>query len=278
MVIRNVRISDALDDYKGFFDHAWAKEFIDRQRLSSQDLYDAAFDLAFAWKGTSHTFRMPWLMVEALATFQDGINRDHQPLVFDICNDMADGFLEKIGKGLSGPKKGHIRTEIRRMGRRLDKARKSPLPPTDKRQMWDMLFSTDEFRISLSATQALCYGNLYFHFEAFLIRCMKVVTNESSIRVNDRKFAQAVANVLGEKVRGTCWDDEYVNVARMTRAALVHNGGRLTDTLARLEHPFEVLDDHIQIMAHHTVELFEELKPRANVIVDAAQARIDSAT
>jgi len=274
MVQRNVRVSDALEDYKSFFDHLWSKKFVNKQRASSQELYDAAFDLALAWKCTSNTFRMPWLMVEALASFQDGVNREREPLVVGICNDMTNGFLEKVGKGLSGSKKGQIRTEIRRMGRRLEKARSSPLPPADKGQMWDLLFATDEFRSGLVATQSLSYGSLYFHYEAFLIRCMKAVNREASVRVTDRGFAKKLGEVLGADVRETCWDHAEVNKARVTRDALVHAGGRVTANLAKLQHGFEILDEHVQIMAHHTVELFKQLKQRADRILDAAQTRI----
>ena len=166
--------------------------FVDRQRFPSDRLYEAAFDLAFAWKGTSHTFRMPWLMVAVLASFQNGMTKDRDPLVFGICDEMADGFLKAIGDGLSGPKKGQIRTEIRRMGRRLEKARSVPPRVADKGQMWEELFNADEFRVGLTATQALCYGNLYFQYEAFLIRCMKAITNERSIRVTEKGFKQRV--------------------------------------------------------------------------------------
>ena len=64
-----------------------------------------------------------------------------------------------------------------------------------------------------------------------------------------------------------------IEIARLVRHALVHNGGRLTPPLKGRKHALMVEADEIQIMAPDTTELFGHLKLAASRLAGRAVER-----
>ena len=66
-------------------------------------------------------------------------------------------------------------------------------------------------------------------------------------------FQREIAAEFGDAVRDQCWDDADINLARVTRHALAHNGCRTTDefreALKAAKHALVIEGDEIQIMA-----------------------------
>ena len=75
---------------------------------------------------------------------------------------------------------------------------------------------------------------------------------------------------FGIPARDACWSAAAVNVARLARHAIVHNGGRETSDLARTPHSLTVTDGYLQIMAPDTAALYGELKARVGQLVTTA--------
>ncbi len=74
-VIVNRMIERNLEQYDGFFDHAWATEFTDGIH---PHLSDAANNLCLVWKEASNTHRLPWLMVHQMKSFAEGFMSGHK--------------------------------------------------------------------------------------------------------------------------------------------------------------------------------------------------------
>jgi hypothetical protein len=75
-------------------------------------------------------------------------------------------------------------------------------------------------------------------------------------------FSQDFRDQFSATLRDSCWSDPKINVARLTRHALVHNGGRLTSDLKKLNHGLKLHGEDIQIFPAFTKSLYELLKDR----------------
>jgi hypothetical protein len=141
--------------------------------------------------------------------------------------------------------------------------------------MWQSFLGNSEFRFALVGSQRLCYGAIYYAYEDFLARCVGLARKEPEYRMPRRpQFQKDFTAAFDATVCDQCWDHPVVNLARVTRHALVHNGCRVTDefkeAVKAAKYLFVVEDDEIQIMAPDTSTLFRLLKDRAALVISAA--------
>ena len=141
--------------------------------------------------------------------------------------------------------------------------------------MWQEMLQNSEFRFALIGSQRSCYGAVYYAYEDFLTRCIGLTKGETDYRLFRRKdFQREITAEFGSAVCDQCWDNAAVNLARVTRHAVVHNGCRVTDEFKEAvkvaKYPFVVEGDEIQIMAPDTSSLFRLLKDRATLLISAA--------
>jgi hypothetical protein len=64
--------------------------------------------------------------------------------------------------------------------------------------------------------------------------------------------------------------DPQINLARLTRNALAHNGGRMTEELQNEEHTFVIEGDEIQINSDHTTSLYRHLASKVMKVAEHA--------
>lgn len=91
--------------------------------------------------------------------------------------------------------------------------------------------------------------------------------NQPRRRHYDWQFAR-----LRDDLLKRCWLDGPVAIARRTRHALSHAGGRETEELKnyRPEHRFEILGGELQVKASDTRQLFDQLKGRVYALAEKA--------
>jgi hypothetical protein len=144
--------------------------------------------------------------------------------------------------------------------------------------MWQNMLQNKEFQFALVGSQRLCYGAVYYAYEDFLTRCVGLAKRNTDFRLFRRgDFQREITAEFGTAICDQCWDDVDINLARVTRHALVHNGCRVNKefnealkAVKAVKERLEVSDDEIQIMAPDTSRLFRLLKDRATQLITAA--------
>ena len=117
----------------------------------------------------------------------------------------------------------------------------SQIPPEviNIEEIWKNFLGNSESRFFIIGSQRMCYGALYFGYEDFLTRCIGLAKNNSNYRMpNRKKFEEDFTQVFNKDLCVICYNDPQINIARITRHALVHNGCKITKELKDIEHPF----------------------------------------
>ena len=259
---KNIRVDDDLDEYKGFFDHHWSDDFLETVRPTK--LCPVGFDLLASWKGTSEARRFPWLMINAVGAAVEGSLQFATPLSSQILNELLDRIttgLERNHLSLSGDDREALCTEIRSIEAEISHRVKTKPVRLDPRELWTHFLQSQGISLSLLMSEVNAYAAVYFAYENYLIRSVKVCTAVKSIWT--RGLPKRLNELLGEKVAETCWSAKKIDLARLIRHSIVHNGRKLTDDLEKYRRELTLEDDEIVIMAHHTTELYTLLKERA---------------
>jgi hypothetical protein len=269
-VIGNVRIDDRLESYKTFFDHDWSRRISDL--ASGTALEKAVWTLAISWKGAANTHAMPGLMMHSMYNlWQSFVNGDHA-FAPALVTALADRLPAEMGSSLSNMRRKQLSSVIRHIAEQVKDATTNAASAFDLKTLWSDFLSPDiqEFHLSLWGSQRLCYGAVYHAYENFIRQCVGIARKEPDYQA---LFAQLVRDgkaAFGETVTAYCLEDQVVTAARLTRNALAHNGGRMTDRLRRIPHDLVVENEEIQIMPPHTRKLFDELKQRALTLTERA--------
>jgi hypothetical protein len=110
----------------------------------------------------------------------------------------------------------------------------------------------------------------------FLIRNYKLVSGNPDYRkpFDDKKFREDFSKLYDDSLFEQCWADSAVEIARLVRHALAHNGGRLTNHLRGKKHGLTLIGEDIQILPHDTRALFDLLKTRATSLAQRTQAKL----
>jgi len=110
------------------------------------------------------------------------------------------------------------------------------------------------------------YSSVYFAYENFLIRSVKVVTGLASLRTPELRGK--LQKLVGNDIASQCWVNHSVEKARLIRHAIVHNGRKITRELEGYRAELVLENDEIVIMASQTTELYNLLKERVFIISD----------
>jgi hypothetical protein len=85
-----------------------------------------------------------------------------------------------------------------------------------------------------------------------------------------KKFPGEFAREFGQSVCNDCWSDPQIQILRLARNAIVHEGGRETDTLKQAGHKILIYQDHLQVFPHDLKAAFRLVEQCADKIVAAA--------
>jgi hypothetical protein len=258
---RNIVIDPHLDSYRTFFDHGWARQMMELAEGSVLD--GPVFDLCVAWRGAANTHYLPWLMMESMKSFAEGLSLTHEPLGAKLLAAMKLRLSAEMGDSLRLMQRQQLDQAIQRIGTEVQAALEKERVEFDTEFMWQRYLDNSEFQFSLWGSQRLCYGAVYYAYEDFLLRTYKLAMGQAAYQIRRDDFSKDFGTAFGVSLRDYCWSDPAVHVARLTRHALVHNGGRVTDKLSRQKHNLRVEGGELQIMPSDTKALFDLLKDRA---------------
>jgi len=258
-----------MESYERFFDCAWAKTFF--ELVDGTKLKQPAFDLCLSWRGASNTYVLPWLLATMVQnTLQEKIQQK---------DPHAKKYITLVkNKILSEMRILFQRDQRKDLQRVLEKLYKKSLavsiavkqiPVFQPNETWQAFLKNSEFQFALLGSQRMCFGAVYYAYEDYLRQCVGLARGEANYRMS-RKFAEHLTSSFSKSICDLCWSNPKVNIARITRNVLVHNGCRETQELRNAKHPFQVLNGEIQIMAEHTRLLFHALKERVTALTTDA--------
>lgn len=270
--MKNIIVEMRIEPYKTFFDHKWSDAVLEKAKGST--IYPLVFDLMVAWRGCANTHCLPWIMVHSLKTFGEEFVKNRKPPSLKLLDALSDRVEYELGHNMNLTTKKKHRQVVTQLAQSMrDEFEQNP-ETIDVQEVWDQYFTEDEFRMSLWGSQRLAYGGVYYAYEDAVIRCYKAVKKITDYRIRDNEFKKDFTAAYNRELLEYCWIDDKVQVARIIRHALVHNGGRVTKDLANRTHDIEVLNGELQIMPTDTKELFDHLKHRATRLVEETLTRV----
>jgi hypothetical protein len=217
--VTSIRYDDNFENYIGFFDHNWAREF--EPLTKGTNLNEIALRLLIEWKSISCGRRWPWMMMHGI----------------------KDGIEAALNYG-------------------------SPVKFTyDLQSIWRNYLSEREFLMGLWMSEITSYCAVYFAYEVFIVRSLKVASGSERLRTH--QVYERIVQLLGSSIANSCWQDSDVELARLIRHAAVHNGRQITSALEKYRQKLVLQNDEIVIFARDTNQLFELLKTRVQVFTKA---------
>jgi hypothetical protein len=271
---RTTFIESRLDAYEAFFEPEWKWAFM--QVIRDTKLQEVGFDLVRNWEAASNARALPWVMIKCLEVAERRKVEEFEPLEtrkIRILRDRLVARMEAKGEKMRPMFRQKLQEAVNELDSEaseiLEKVRQSTCQSLP--DLWDVLTKAESFHSSLWNSERTCYGSIYYSYEWFLRECVRIKRGEPDYRMGRADdFKQDFKEAFGQSLTDLCWTDQQVNVARLTRHALVHNGGRITAQLQRQPHPFRIEGEELQFAASHTTALYHLLKKRAYRLTEEA--------
>ena|GEM_PF-2599970 len=285
-IIARPLIDQHLDSYKGFFDHEWSRRIFEAVRTSS--LEDPVWELMLAWRSANGVHLLPWLMVESLRKFATGEIEGSLQYRASYAEEVIKGVVNKIAEAMHYSLTQEQRSNLKRVVTKIEKEAAGTIKTAkeqvafDVERYWASLLPLSEFQFSILGTQRTNYGSLFFAYEDFLANVIR--TKEPTYSSKKKPIKETFAVHFGESLTDFCWNHDEVNLARLVRNALAHNGSRFGRDLEKYKarfvdathmdkallrgDRFNLVDGIIQITPDNTAYLFSVLKERVTQIVE----------
>lgn len=269
-IIQQIRIDDRLDSYQTFFDHPWARQL--SALVSGTKLEEPAWSLCVAWKSAANSHALPWMMMQSMKSFADGLLGAYEPFGLKVISALAQRIPAEMGTSLSNMRRKQLVDVIRRIRNDVYSANQANEERFDVEQAWQSFLDPNliELHLSIWGSQRICYGALFHAYEDYVRHCVSVARSDPNYRTFFKQLIRDAVALVGQTIADYCLNDRPVQIARLVRNALAHNGGKITDELRGLPHGLAVEDDAVQIMAPDTKQLFDQLKVRAYGLAEVA--------
>ncbi|MBT6494529.1 MAG: hypothetical protein HOL01_08245 [Planctomycetaceae bacterium] len=268
---KNQMIDNRLESYRSFFDRDWAKEI--NALVDGTQLDPLVFNLGIAWKGAANTHMMPWLLVDSIGGFADSFVNAHEPPTARLISALVTKLDDEVHGKIRPMMRKELKAAIQRISNQVDDAFESQPYRFDRDEYWMFYLEQSEFQVSLIASQRLCYAGLFFGYEDFVVNCYKILTSVKRYQTG-RSTNGDFEKAFGPEAAQFCWSDDKIQIARLVRNDLVHNGARISPKLQELKHGLTVIDGELQILACDTSMLFHQLKKRALQLADSTLSLI----
>jgi hypothetical protein len=285
-IIDRPLIDPNLSSYEKFFDHAWARSTF--AAVKDTPLEDAVNALVMAWRSTNGAHILPSLMVECLRQFaegeMDGNLRARASYSEKVVNGLSERIESLMKDKLSPDQRRSLRQAVAQIEEKAHAAIKTAREQVqlDVTGYWNFLVNASEFQFSILGTQRINYGSLFFAYEDFLANVIR--TKEPTYSSKKEPIKAAFARNFGDPLADFCWNHDEVDLARLVRNALAHNGGRFgkdlekytsrftdateTEKVLLRGDSFNLVDGKIQITPDNTTYLFGVLKQRVTRIIE----------
>jgi hypothetical protein len=273
MTSKKFHLDDRVAAYRSFLDYEWVKTIEKQTRVTLLD--EPFFSLIFSWKATANAFTMPFLMMQFLRNFGLGFcqTQDSTPeRAMKLLAKLLPDRMEQKHK-LSNMKKKQLSETIAEMLAQADVAVQT-MPALDVDKLFQAFLFGDggeELQLGVFGLTQTCYGTTFHAYEHFVSRCVGLAKGKPHYKAGGIEALVADARKeFGDQVAEFCLVDEPVEIARLARNALAHNGGKMNDKLQKKDHRFFVVDDVIHIVATDNHRLFDMLKVRVSKLVEKA--------
>lgn len=263
-ISRTTQFNPDMDAYQGFFEVTWKHDFLMLTRTTV--LREPSFNLVCSWEGLSNARQLPWLMVRSLDVFQAKELQEYKPWdqrKIGIMRHKLISRLQEQGETVRPMLRKKLERALADLDAEAGRVREEAIEQTLRKQpdLWEALLKHETFHTSLWSLERMCYGGLYYSYEWYLTQCLRIKKGDSDYRwrrVPDcfKDFEAA----FGTKLTDFCLRDEEVQISRVARNALAHNGGRITPELAGKQHSFKLEGEEIQVNALHTTRLYAKLR------------------
>lgn len=262
-----IHYDNRLDSYTSFFDHAWAKRFLDESDMSL--LEAPAHDLCRDWKGIAISIRMPWLLAHAIPDFHKAFTTGEPTFLQQLTRQVGKHIADK--STLSNMRKKELIAIVQDIGNHVQQI-KEQMPTLDVQTVWNDYLQVQEMGWGLWASQWLAYAALYFSYENYLRQAVSIARNETDYRATVSKLRKDCASVFGDKLTKDCIDDPDIQIARLARHCIAHAGSKESPELRKMKHNIIVTEGRLQIFPENVRALFSVLTDRVLKIAVAAQS------
>lgn len=284
-IIDTPLIDPNLSSYEKFFDHDWVEGIFAAVKNTPLEL--AVNGVVMAWRSTNGAHILPWLMAENLKRYSQGELEGSLRYRESYADKVIKGVVDKIEGMMQYSLKFDQRRALRRAVERIEKEGYEAVKTArdqvqfDVDGYWKFLVNASEFQFSILGIQRINYGSLFFAYEDFLANVIR--TKEPTYSSKKEPIKAGFARHFGDPLTDFCWNHDEVDLARLVRNALAHNGGRFGKDLEKFKarftdvtgadkvllrgNKFNLVDNKIQITPDNTTYLFGVLKERVTKIV-----------
>lgn len=262
-------IDERLESYKRFFDHDWARQLLaltDGTKISK-----AALDLCADWKSAANAFGMPWLFIHGLDDFQKGFMQVQEPACQKLARALRDHILNEFGSRLSHMKRKDLISIVDKVSQAAQEATERAAPAFQIDQVWAAFSQNKEFTLALRGCQRLCYPALYHAYENFVRRCVAEARGDPNCRPHWAALRDELDRLMPPSMGTDCLGDSQVEVARLARDTLNHNGGMMTENLSKTRHKLTVVQGRIEPLPKDILTLFDLLKTKVRKLAERAR-------
>jgi hypothetical protein len=271
---RHICTEANIKSYEGYIPDDWGEKTIGPIPEGTV-LERLLLDLAISWRSASYTAQMPATTIRAMHAAALGrskfVSPDSSIVAFSerIIGQLAQQVPEIVENGAL-----HARliSELATIStdfpdRAMAVKNEYPIEP-----IWAEFMNETPFRLSLWASQRIAFVAFYNAYEAFIVDCLKVGTGRSQLRSTDKKpFNEALRKALCKDVSEACWFNPEINIARLVRHALSHNGGRETEDLKKQKHGVKVIGEELQVMPEDNHKMLHRLRKAVEEVVSATR-------
>jgi hypothetical protein len=264
----NIQFDHELEHYRSFFDHEWSKAI--NAVVEGTEFDPPTFALCVSWKAAANSCVLPWLMVESMAQYGQGILGAKTPFAARYIAAISEGLSGALGQTLSNTGRRKLAKALREIGAEVERAYEVAKREgaTRAEDIWTGLLATGsaELPLALWGSPRTSYTSIFHAYENFLRQCTAVAIGEAGeYRPKSPQLLKDAKTAFGGPLADECLEARPVRIARLIRNSLAHNGGTVTSEFAKPEnaHTIAVVDGRFQIMPYDTRALFNDLKGRA---------------
>jgi hypothetical protein len=272
--LREIWIDKQLELYEGYLSDEWTGQVYDATKATSA-LYQMVVDLVLAWRTTVYTASMPATAIKAMQAATLGYAKFVSPDASII--SFAEAVLAKVSRKVpelveDRDLRARLMSEIVTVADEFRALRAAVTPKMPIEPLWQEFLEKDAFRLSVWASQRVAYVAFYNAYEAFLVDCVKLALEVTSLKATSDEFKEALRTGFGKDISVPCWTHHEMNNAKLVRHALSHAGGRETADLKKQKHGIKLLGGMLQIVPHDNHNLLRRLRAGVDALVAVASA------
>jgi hypothetical protein len=228
------------------------------------------YDFVLALRAIAITASLPFTVVSQMEKFVDGyMQATPEPMGKKIATVIAGRLVRELD--VADPDlRNQIAVKCLEIGASTH-ALRTNISPFSADDIWRRYSNEKGFQLALTESQRLGFVATYNAYESLLLRCLATALRRPSIRKgSDKKFETHFVSAFGETALENCWGNSEIQLLRAARHSLAHAGGRETNDLKRLKHPFTVKTETIQIAPGHLQFAIQLVEQGSECLVRAA--------